>query len=234
MSKIATDVDVGEDAIARCVAQRRGKIVERRRRQGATARSLSAEFRALRWKEVGGILVCHDLQQDIDKYVKREDEAREKVEDFIDTYGGLDLVSEEEMLAVAEFHPQAKVEKMWGRVAKKAIRALAWHIRILLTYTQLRLELHVDLAQGCRSGLRSGHASTEEQRAILSAFSSKDEYRVQKQRLPGVEGEVVTGRFVLLDQSYNEIARVREAIARVTSLCPEDEEEDNEEADEED
>ncbi|KZM19339.1 hypothetical protein ST47_g9498 [Ascochyta rabiei] len=233
MLKTATDVDVGEDAIARSVALRESKIWERRSRRGATARSLSAEFAAVRWKEVGGILLCHALQQDIDKYLTREDEARERVEEFIGVYGDPDRVSEEDMLALVGAHPDTKLEQKWGRRAKKAIRALAWQIRLLLTYTQLRLKLHVDLARTCWLRDWSGHVLTEEQRAtngeqrvILSGFSSEAEYHVQKGSWSGLEGKVVTGSFTLLDLDYDVTARVREVIARVVSLCPEDNEEE--------
>ncbi|KAJ4342576.1 hypothetical protein N0V95_006887 [Ascochyta clinopodiicola] len=231
--KTATDIDVGEVAIARCVALRESSIWERRSRRGATARSLSAEFAAVRWKEVGGIVLCNALQQDIEKYLGREEEARERVEEFIGIYGDPDLVSEEQMLALVEVHPDTKLEMMWGRRAKKASRALAWQIRLLLTNTQLRLKLHVDLARACWLRDRFGHVLTgeqrtlaEEQRAILSEFSSEAEYYVHKGSWPDVEGEVVTGRFTLLDLDYDVTARVREAIARVVSLCPEDEAEE--------
>jgi hypothetical protein len=99
---------------------------------------------------------------------------------------------------------------------------------LLLTYKKLRHKLHIDVAKACCRNAKAGFALTEEQHALLSAFSSEAEYHVNSGRRADMEGRFVVGPFELLTLELDVVSRVREAIVRVVSLCPEGEEEDDE------
>ena len=62
------------------------------------------------WKVVCRILICSSLQQGINEYQRQEDEARQRVEDWIGVHKDPARLSEQQMMALINAHPDTKLE----------------------------------------------------------------------------------------------------------------------------
>ena len=62
------------------------------------------------WKVVCGILICSSLQQGINEYQRQEDEARQRVEDWIGVHKDPARLSEQQVMALINAHSDTKLE----------------------------------------------------------------------------------------------------------------------------
>ena len=62
------------------------------------------------WKVVCRILICSSLQQGINEYQRQEDEARQRIEDWIGVHKDPARLSEQQMMALMNAHPDTKLE----------------------------------------------------------------------------------------------------------------------------
>jgi hypothetical protein len=127
-------------------------------------------------------------------------------------------------------------QQKWCKLGTKATRALAFETRHLLTYSRLRRQVLYDLARACKQDIERGLPVSEENRAILAAFSSKPQYQASCGTGLGTSGVFMQGPFILLDKDLDVAAQVRDHIAQSVSLHlhvddrSDDEDEDEDEA----
>ncbi|KAJ4320375.1 hypothetical protein N0V94_003449, partial [Neodidymelliopsis sp. IMI 364377] len=192
------DVNIDQETIRRRAELRRDKFWKvRQERDPGRQRSLATDLAAVRQKEVRDIQVCCALQRRINEYKERQRLAREEVDNFVRTRaGGFD---EGRLYEIAADLEAARNEVLAGYRAHVVFEELRRSVRSLLTYTELRRNLHLDIARSCSLLAQTDVRVDDEQRAILSAYSSAAEYHVNTDRRIDTDGSFIIGYFELLN-----------------------------------
>lgn len=196
------DIDISPEAIQSKVARAERRFWRRRAERTAERHiSMGADLEGLRDREIFYLRGCCAVQRIVDEYKNQEAAHQAEVDVFIDTQ--MDEYEEEDdfqevvaNLPAAAAQVRSTVTDVYnwrvrilifaqraaGVRAGRAFRALKHKLRTLLAYTKLRRDLHVTYVQEVSRQAQAGNAITEEQQAVLSAYSSRQEYRIRVDR----------------------------------------------------